>query len=285
MTLAVRVPATSANLGAGFDALGMALDLYAEIGVIDGDDVPDGARPIDARHIADIAFRRLGGEGRLWERSPIPMGRGLGYSGAVRVGGAALAVLQRDGSLTDTGRVEVLQLTSELEHHPDNVAASVYGGVVVAVDGHVGRVPLGFDPAVVVWVPDTATTSTDKSRATLPDMVSRADAVFNIGRAALFVAACATGDTSALATATDDRLHQPARLARVPESAKAIDAAVGAGAWAAWLSGSGPTVAALCAPDAADTVAAALPDTGHVKLLGIDRSGVVAVTNGVRHRM
>lgn len=274
MTWAVRVPATSANLGAGFDALGLALDLYAEVGVVDRA-APDGAYVADRHHIADIAFRKLGGEGQLWVRSPIPMGRGLGYSGAVRVGGAAAAVLQRDRRLDDAGRKEVFELTAELEHHPDNVSASVYGGLVVAVDTHVAQVPLAIEPAVVVWVPDSVTTSTDKSRAQLPDTVSRADAVFNIGRAALFVAACANGDTAALAIASDDRLHQPARLALVPESAKAILAARDAGAWAAWLSGSGPTVAALCAPGDVDTVVAALPDTGHVKLLGIDRFGVV----------
>lgn len=273
--LQVRVPATSANLGAGFDVLGMALDLYAELGIVD-DGVPEGAHAADGHHLADIAFRRLGGTGQLWVRSPIPMGRGLGYSGAVRVGGAALAVLQRDGELTEAGRREVFELATELEHHPDNASASVYGGVVVAVDSHVVPVPLAFDPAVVVWVPDKVTTSTDASRATLPETVSRADAVFNLGRAALFVAACAAGDIAALHTATDDRLHQPARLARVPESAKAIEAAQGAGAWGAWLSGSGPTVAALCSPDDVDAVVAALPDTGHVKLLGIDRDGVTA---------
>lgn len=270
----LRVPATSANLGAGFDVLGLALDLYAEVGVVEGDGPPEGAHVADPHHIADIAFRRLGGSGDLWVRSPIPMGRGLGYSGAVRVGGAAAAAVQRDGELTERGRADVFALATELEHHPDNVAASVYGGVVVAVDTHVAKVPLGFAPAVVVWVPDAVTTSTDKSRATLADTVSRADAVFNLGRAALFVAACASGDTGLLATAVEDRLHQPARLALVPESARAIEAARSAGAWAAWLSGSGPTVAAMCAPEDADTVAAALPDTGHVKLLGVAHSGV-----------
>lgn len=276
MSVHVRVPATSANLGAGFDVLGMAVDLYADVGVTDGP-VPDGAHVVDEHHIAAIAFRRLGGTGDLWVRSPIPMGRGLGYSGAVRVGGAAAAVLQRDGELSEQGRTEVFELTAELEHHPDNVAASVYGGVVVAVDQRVVPVPLALDPAVVVWVPDSVSTSTDKSRATLADTVSRTDAVFNLGRAALFVAACATGDLAALAMAVQDRLHQPARLALVPETARAIDAAWEAGAWAAWLSGSGPTMAALCDPAHAEDIAAALPSTGHVKHLGIDTTGVTVV--------
>lgn len=270
---AVRVPASSANLGAGFDVLGMALTLHADVGV---GVPPAGAQAADEHHPATIAFRRLGGDGPLWVRSPIPAGRGLGFSGAVRVGGAAAALVQRDGeaALDDAAaRAEVLAVTADLERHADNVAASLYGGVVIAVGTHVSRVPLAFDPAVVVWVPDATTTSTDQSRSRLSDTVSRADAVFNIGRAAAFVAACATGDHAALRYATEDRLHQQHRLAGVPGSAAALDAALGAGAWAAWLSGSGPTIAALCDIGSADALAAALPPGGHTKVLRIDHVG------------
>jgi homoserine kinase len=273
----VRVPASSANLGAGFDVLGMALGLHAEAGV---GEPPGGALVVDARHPAGVAFRRAGGTGPLWMRSPIPIGRGLGFSGAARVGGAAAAAVQRSGpaALDDPAtRAEILALTSELERHADNVAASTYGGVVVAADGCVLQVPLAFNPMVVVWVPNSATTSTEHSRGSLPDTVSRADAVFNVGRAAMFVAACATGEVSALRTATDDRLHQRLRLAQVPESAAALAAALEAGVWAAWLSGSGPTIAALCDPGRAQEIAAVLPRSGHVKLLRIDHEGVVAV--------
>jgi homoserine kinase len=271
---AIRVPASSANLGAGFDVLGMALTLHAEVGV---GDVPDGARRVDAHHPADVAFRRLGGSGHLWVRSPIPAGRGLGFSGAVRVGGAAAAVVQRDGVGAldhDGGRAEVLALTAELEHHADNAAASIYGGIVAAAGTMITRVPLAFDPAVVVWVPESTTTSTDHSRSRLPDTVSRADAVFNLGRVATFVAACANGDHAALRLATEDRLHQPHRLAQVPASAAALEAALAAGAWAAWLSGSGPTVAAMCEIARAEELVAAMPADGHVKLLRIDHEGV-----------
>lgn len=273
----VRIPASSANLGAGFDVLGMALGLHAETGV---GDPPGGAEPADARHPAEVAFRRAGGTGQLWMRSPIPIGRGLGFSGVARVGGAAAAAVQRSGpsALDDPAtRGEILALTSELEQHADNVAASIYGGVVVATDRGVVQVPLAFNPTVVVWVPNTATTSTDHSRARLPDTVSRADAVFNVGRAAMFVAACATGDVTALRAATEDRLHQQVRLELVPDSAAALAAALDAGAWASWLSGSGPTIAAMCDPGRAEEIAAAMPATGHVKLLRIDHEGVVAL--------
>jgi homoserine kinase len=275
---AIRVPASSANLGAGFDVLGMALTLHAEVGT---GTPPLGARPVDEHHPADIAFRRLAGTGPLWMRSPIPAGRGLGFSGAARVGGAAAALVQRDGEAaldTDAARTEVLAVTAELERHADNVAASIFGGVVVAAGGRVTRVPLAFNPAVVVWVPDDATTSTDQSRGRLPADVSREDAVFNIGRAAMFVAACATGDHAALRTATEDRLHQAHRLEQVPESDRALAAALGAEAWAAWLSGSGPTVAALCESGRADEIAAALPESGRTKILRIDHEGAVVST-------
>lgn len=274
---AIRIPASSANLGSGFDVLGMALSLHAEIGT---GSPPDGARLGEPSHPAVVAFRRLGGTGDVWVRSPIPMGRGLGFSGAVRVGGGAAAIVQRHGpdALTAGEHLEELALvTSELEGHADNVAPSIYGGIVVCAGTHVQRVPLAFDPAVVVWIPDGTTTSTEHSRATLRAAVPMADVVFNLGRVATFVAACASGDHAALRIATDDRLHQPTRLAAVPETARALDAALEAGAWAAWLSGSGPTMAAMCERSRADELAAALPDTGHSKLLHIDHEGVTVV--------
>ena len=274
---AVRVPASSANLGSGFDVLGLALSMHAEAGC---GPAPAGARSVDSHHPATIAFRRLGGTGELWIRSTIPVGRGLGFSGAVRVAGAAAAIVQRTGhtALDHTDSVaEVLAVATELEHHADNAAASLYGGLVVAAAGTVSRVPLAFDPAVVVWVPDATTTSTDQSRATLADQVSRDDAVFNLGRVAMFVAACANGDASALRAATEDRLHQDVRLAHVPQSAAAMKAGLGAGAWAAWLSGSGPTVAMFCESRRADEIAAQLPSDGHAKVLRIDHAGATVI--------
>ena len=275
---AVRVPASSANLGAGFDVLGMALTMHAEVGC---GAPPAGAQPADEHHPATIAFRRLDGDGPLWVRSPIPMGRGLGFSGAVRVGGAAAALVQRlgrDALDGDAARAQVLDISASLERHADNAAASLHGGIVVVADGTVTRVPLAFDPAVVVWVPDATTTSTDQSRTTLADTVSRSDAVFNLGRVATFVAACGAGNSAALRMATDDRLHQPVRLAAVPESAAALEAGLALGAWAAWLSGSGPTIAMLCESARADEIADGLPDTGRTKLLRIDHEGATVVT-------
>lgn len=278
----VRVPASSANLGSGFDVLGVALGMYAEVGV---GVPPNGASAADEQHPATIAFRRGGGTGPLWTRSPIPMARGLGYSGAIRVGGAAAAVVQRmlnaghsqiecDQYLGAEGADEILRIAAELEGHFDNVAASVFGGVVVAAGDVVTRVPLAFDPATVVWIPDDVTASTDRSRRGLAATVDRGDAVFNLGRVATFVAACAIGDESRLRFATEDRLHQPERLASLPQAQHALSAALGAGVWAAWLSGSGPTVAMWCESARADSIASALPTDGHVKVLRIAHDGV-----------
>jgi homoserine kinase len=272
----VRVPASSANLGPGFDALGMALSMHAEAGVIDGD-LPAGALRIDQYHPAGVAFRRAGGEGDLWVCSPIPVGRGLGFSGAVRVAGVVAAHAQRHGSDPDQLTAELptmLALATELEGHADNVAASLFGGIVATADGRAVRIPLAFDPAVVVWIP-SFTTSTDESRTKLGSEVALSDAVFNIGRTALLVAALAAGDTGALRAATQDRLHQDRRLAAAEPSRTALQAALDAGAWCSWLSGSGPTIAAMCPYDDADELAALMPEDGHTKVLRIDHEGAV----------
>jgi homoserine kinase len=268
----VRVPASSANLGPGFDTLGLALSLHAEVGV---GDAPDGAHAADEHHPATIAFRRHGGEGPLWTRSPIPVGRGMGFSGAVRVAGLVAAHAQRHGddpAALHRALPELLGRAAELEGHADNVAASLYGGVVATAGGQAVRVPLSFDPAMVMWVPSFVT-STDESRTRLPAEVPMADVVFNIGHTALLVAALAAGEVGVLREATRDRLHQDVRLATAEPSRLALQAALDAGAWASWLSGSGPTVAAMCAVDEAEDLAAALPADGHTKILRIDHAG------------
>jgi homoserine kinase len=278
--IVVRVPASSANLGAGFDVLGLALALYFDIGV---GAPPDGARSIDRHHPAATAYATAAGgvqpSPELWVRSSIPMGRGLGFSGAARVGGAALAAVAASddpASTLEAQAAAVLDVAVGLERHGDNAAASMTGGIVAWVDGTV--IPLRVGPklaaaAVVAWVPTTTTTSTDRSRSGLADDVARTDVVHNLGRVAQFVAAVEHDDPALLAGATDDRLHQASRLDAVPDSSMALAAGVDAGAWCGWLSGSGPTVAFLADVDVADDVAGALPGSGHVKRLRIATRG------------
>lgn len=272
--MCVRVPASSANLGPGFDALGMALTLYLDAGVVaDDSQVPEDARIVDEHHPTHIAFRFNGGEGRLWVRSAIPMGRGLGFSGAARIAGVVAAHVQREGesSLVDARR-HLLRIATELEGHPDNVAASLVGGVTASASGEVVRLPLALDPAVVVWVPEIQT-STDKSRTAIPAQVPLSDVVFNIGHTALLMGALASGDVAVLRQATQDRLHQGRRLAAAPSSRSALEAALSTDAWCAWLSGSGPSVAVLCDKSKAEAVASQLPREGRVHVLAIASHG------------
>jgi len=271
----VRTPASSANLGAGFDVLGMALNLFADCGL---GDAPDGALQLDEHHPGRIAFEALGGSGPMWMRCNIPMGRGLGFSGAARVSAAALAVAQdRDDPAAALGEraAEILALATELEGHGDNVAASLHGGVTAFVDGDHVSIPVGpamAEATFVAWVPDV-TTSTDSSRRALGPTVDRSDAVHNIGRTVQFVMAFVNDDPALLASGSADRMHQATRLAGVPGAQEALEAGVRAGAWAGWLSGSGPTVGFMCTSTIAARVTAALPTNGHTKLLSIDTLG------------
>lgn len=260
----IVAPASTANLGPGFDALGLALEL--PFCVWFGDD-----RVMEESHPAMVAFRSAGGTGPLSWRSPIPPGRGLGFSAAARVAGLAAAVAQRGDDL-DHARDEIYRRAAELEGHPDNAAPATFGGLTVSAGDRVVPVPLAIDAAVVAWVPDDWSTSTDASRAQLPTSVPFADAVFNVGRTAQLVAALATGQVAALAGATDDRLHQTGRLARAPSSRRALEV-LATRSQAAWLSGSGPTVAALVERGAVDGLDGDLPE-GRLLVLDLDHRGV-----------
>lgn len=270
----VRVPGSSANLGPGFDGVGMALSLYVEAGVVGVDPMPDRARELDEHHPASIANRRAGGASALWMRGEIPMGRGLGFSGAARVAGALLAV--NGGAACEPRRADVKQhvidVTATLEGHADNVAASLLGGIV----GTNGSASSSFLPGcaldVVVWIPDF-TTSTSESRGKLPVSVSFDDAVFNVTHTALLMAALAAGDLDSLARATADRLHQDLRFAHAEPSRVARDAMLAAGAVCAWLSGSGPTVACFVRAGEGDDIAGRLPTNGRARVVSIDPTG------------
>ena len=275
--LRVRVPASSANLGPGFDALGMALSLHLEMGIDDGSALPEFAKVIDDSHPSLAAFRHAGGTGNVWVRSVIPMGRGLGFSGAARVAGVVLGHAQRNGKdslIAD--RKELLRLSTELEGHPDNVAASLVGGVTASAGGEVVKLPLGFDPAFIAWVPETQT-STEKSRTAIASSIPLPDVVFNIGHTALLMAAFAAGDIAVLREATKDRMHQDVRFSASPNSHDAFKAALATDAWCAWLSGSGPTVGVLCAKNDATRIAGLLPKSGASHILNIDHDGAVFI--------
>jgi homoserine kinase len=270
--MTVRVPATSANLGPGFDVMGLALSLYCEVGIIGTDSAPDGAHDADDHHPAQLAFVHAGGVGRVWTRNAIPMGRGMGFSGAARIGGIVAAETQKSGGVWQKASSNALALGTELEGHADNVAPSLHGGVVITSEGIVVPVPMAMDASFVMWIPDF-TTSTNESRGKIGPTISLSDAVFNISRTAMFVAALSAGNIALLREATKDRIHQDIRLSASPPCREALEAGLAAGAWCGWLSGSGPTVALLCDPAQANNIAAQLPSGGHTKILSLDTAG------------
>lgn len=274
--MTVRVPATSANLGPGFDVMGLALTLYTEVGIVGVDEMLDGAREAEDTHPAQVAFIRAGGTGRVWVRNAIPMGRGMGFSGAVRIGGAVAAEVQQQGASWSLATSNALAIGTELEGHADNVAPSLHGGVVITSENIVVQVPVALDLVFVMWVPDF-TTSTNESRGKIGPNIALADAVFNISRTAMFVTALQTGNVSLLREATRDRIHQDIRLGASPACKAALDAGLAAGAWCGWLSGSGPTVALMCDPAEAERIAQSLPTDGHAKILTIDTAGATVL--------
>ena len=248
--VSVRVPATSANLGPGFDCLGLALDIWGTITLTreappGGIDDPMVSMVISA---ARRVFEKAGqkpGELNASYSGAIPIARGLGASAVARVGGL-VAANELAGKPLD--RDELLVLGTDLEGHADNVAPAIFGGLQVSVveDGRVlhTAAPLPMGLQCVLFVPEFRIATKD-ARRVLPESLSRADAVHNIGRAALLVAAMARGRFDLLNAATQDRLHQPARSALFPAMTAIFDAAREAGAHAAFLSGSGSTLCAF----------------------------------------
>ena len=263
----VTVPASSANIGPGFDCLGVAIDLPFHLDVGQSQEL---AEELDERHPARLSFVASGGSGPLFAETSIPPGKGLGFSGAARVAGLAAASLQRSGAIRFP---ELLAQAGKLEGHFDNVAASIYGGLTATNNETVARLQCPPGLSIVVWIPDNKT-STNLSRSSLPSSVSFDDAVNAVGRSSLLVAAIASGDLEAMRAACHDALHQPARLATSPDSAEAIEAALAHGACASWLSGSGPSVAAFVEHEQAEDLSLALPNSGHCKILQVAPYGI-----------
>jgi homoserine kinase len=240
----VRVPASSANLGPGFDAFAAALSLHMELEVEETGTFAvetDLQIACDRRNLAVRGFERLHAPDHFTFRirSDIPLSGGLGTSAAAYVAGlmAADHLFELDADL--------LALASELEGHPDNVAAALYGGFVVCADGGAARfdVPAGLEAALVV---PHEPVRTKEARAALPASVPLADAVFNVGHASLLVLGLVKGDWDLVARGLGDRLHQPHRAHLYPRSADLMARAADLGALGATLSGAGPTVLVWC---------------------------------------
>lgn len=276
----VTAPASSANLGPGFDCLALALDLPFRLAVGQAaveDPRAEGFHSAEPTHPAAVAFREAGGDPAMVLRwaSPIPPGRGMGFSGAARVAGAYAAALL-DGLDHGPARDGAHLVAARLEGHPDNSAASAHGGFTVSVGERVLGLEVPPGLSAIVWSP-AASTSTDASRRALPARVLLEDAAFSVARAAAWVAAVATGDLDALREACEDRLHQDVRLDVRPDARAVRDHLLGRQeVLAAWLSGSGPSIAALAPDDVASLVAGSIGGDGVVRVLDVAPVGVRA---------
>ncbi|WP_065569971.1 homoserine kinase [Microbacterium oleivorans] len=296
-SVAVRVPATSANLGPGFDTLGLALSVHDELVVtaLDGPgleievsgegaaDVPTDASHLVVRSMA-YAFEAVGRPMpgiRLRAHNVIPHGRGMGSSGAAVVAGLLAAQGLLEGDIT-LGPETLLRLATELEGHPDNVAPALFGGLTIAWMDSTGpqhkklAVHRGVSP--LVFVPEF-TMSTSVARGLAPLHVTREDAVFNVSRSALLIAAL-TQSPELLMAATEDKLHQSYRAQAMPATDALVQGLRAAG-FAAVVSGAGPSVLVLAdGPgrrlEAVDHAAATTDTPWKPLLLAVDvRGGTV----------
>src|SRR3712207_2948452 len=269
--ICVRVPATSANLGPGYDAVGLALSLSMRISldrapapIVEVHGTGADLIPRDTDHPAYRAAQfvaELVGEHdthfHLVQENSIPPARGLGGSAAALVGGAVAAndLLGRSMAAPD-----LLNLVCELDGHPDNAAPALLGGLVIGTLGPEGISAVRLEPEnlkAVVAVPDFAVSTTAARRA-LPESVSHKDAAFNVGRSGLLLGALATGEYELLRVAMQDRLHQPYRSPLIPGLEDVIEAALSNEAYGACLSGSGPTILAFAPEEQAEKIAAAM---------------------------
>lgn len=291
----VRVPATIANLGSGFDVLGIALTWHNTVEaryaermrkpIIEVEGEGENELPRDERNVCYRAFSaacELMGEETpsifMRLRNTIPLSRGLGSSAAARVGGIVAAMALLRGEVDEN---KALKLAAELEGHTDNVAPALLGGFVISGwksdDDSVFaiKLPMAKDVLVTVLVPEHHI-PTETARSVLPESVSLSDAVFNMSRACLLVGAFITGHLEHIAEAVKDKLHQPYRQALMPWLNDVIETAMSAGALGAFLSGSGSAVAALSADEAkASQVAKAME-------MALSRHGVHGYTKVVR---
>ena len=271
----VRAPATSANLGPGFDAAAVALDLWNELEVTDGEGVlvegeGEDELPADATNLAVRAYAlRADPAGKRFRFvNRIPLERGLGSSAAAIALGLAAAA-------PGAGPEELLADGRALEGHADNLAAALSGGVTLTWDGRIARLADGLPLAPVALVPRERT-STEASRRSLPSTVSHADAAANAAYAALLAAGAAAQDADLFAAGLDDRLHEPYRAPFVPLLDAVRGRLGGLPAYGATISGAGPSVLVWCERGAADAVAQALADVApRVLPLAVADAGVV----------
>jgi len=266
-SVTVRVPATSANLGPGYDVLGLALNIWQEVTVERASEYSmvvkgEGAEmtPTDPKKNlicigVDYAFNRIAGKNtptlKYTVVSSIPFMRGLGSSSAALVAGLIAGLVLAGKELRIEGEESLLQAAAEIEGHPDNVSPAIYGGLQIGM--HTGkrwfshRVHFPTELQCVLFVPDQPKKGgTAEQRRLLKPEISREDAVFNLQRIAFLISSLHSGDFRFLAEAMGDKMHQPQRGMIMPHVYQLIEAANKAGAYGTYMSGAGPAVMAFC---------------------------------------
>ena len=290
-SVTVRVPATSANIGPGFDTLGCAFALYNLFTFEESERTEILGCPAafaGEDNLALVAFRaacrRAGREAppvRITIETNIPVSRGLGSSANLLVGGALGANLLLSLGLT---RDDVFTVATEIEGHPDNIAPAVYGGFTAALMSEERPIavshPVHPSLRFCAFIPDFPT-STAEARAALPKTIALADAVFNASHMAVMLAAIAAGDTALIQKSLRDRLHEPYRRTLIHNIEEVEAAARAAGAHAFFISGSGSICMAIYTdaafPATVTPAVAALPHNWRVQPLEIDRQGACAI--------
>jgi homoserine kinase len=290
----VRAPATTANLGPGFDCLGLALDVWNQVCFEPGNQPKvevtgegEGELRTDTKNLvyraAQNYFQEIKSDPPPFSivcHNEIPLARGLGSSAAAIVSGLLGASVLAGENFPDLDRL--LRIAVALEGHPDNVVAALFGGcqIIVQEKGEIFRseIPISMDLRAVLFIPDVRI-STQEARDVLEAKLDRSDAVYNVGRVALLVNALATGGLNNLRIATQDRLHQPSRQSLLPAMPLLFRSALDAGALGVFLSGSGSTILALAAGKEL-TIAYEMADaankaglSGQVKIAGIANQG------------
>jgi homoserine kinase len=287
-SLRVSAPASSANLGPGFDCLALALELRNEVEIRRGSGRPlvtisgEGAKqaPTGADNLFLRAFAHGGADATALEftmLNRVPFARGLGSSAATIAAGLVAAQ-----AWVGSEEIDLLSLAAELEGHPDNVAAALNGGLTLAWSNQDGVSAIGFgepDVAFVAMVPDERL-STREARAALPDSVPHSDAVHTAARAALLVAAIGSGDCELLRDALDDRLHEPYRASLVPLLGAVRSAVEGRDeVYGVTISGAGPSVLVWCEPESEQRVSDLLERLGGATptVLAAAREGAIVI--------
>ena len=283
--LKIKTPATTANMGAGFDAFGMAFDLFNEITIQESDNFKiisqDLTIPTDESNLIYKSIKHFYSYAnkptptiQITQTDRIPQARGLGSSAACVVGGL-VAANALAGNIADSN--QLLKLACEIEGHPDNVAPALLGGLVTSVAEaekvHYVKITPPDGVTFVALIPNFKL-ETKSSRGVLPAQYSKADVTFNIARASLFIATMASGKWENIPTAIEDKIHQPYRKPLVPGMDEVINKAKACGALGTYLSGAGPTVMAIVLNHRhQEFISAFKSDTWQVKTLKQNFSG------------